>query len=222
MAYLIDETYFTRELRIPNLTTNNLDVAGDGNFDQWIDRESRLCLRAALGVALFNDLNSNIDANGNLLSTAPQKWQDLVNGKNYTYQGEDFRWEGLIYSDGAFKVSLLAYYTYAKWLEFERSRMSGLGEVRGLAANTESVNSTSRYVSIWNTFVYLYQHNFQFYSGYHRQVQPRITYLRGTPFIDYAGSDFTTYSSLLEYLVHQGNDFPDADLRLFNYKNTLI
>ena len=52
--YIIDESYFIKELRIPN--TSEIDVSGsDTPFEMWIDKEARLCLQNALGSDLFTD-----------------------------------------------------------------------------------------------------------------------------------------------------------------------
>ena len=207
--YIIDETYFIKELVIPN--SNEIDISESSNpFEMWIDQYARLCLQEVLGNTLFTDLDQNV-TNGVLNDISPQKWLNLVNGASYIYKGKNHTWKGLIFEEGTFKGSLLAYFVYCKWLEFQLSQQSGIGEVRGDAINATSVGSTHRYVSIWNQFVSMYQGEYQ-QTG-------TFTFIKGVPFYDYYnGQDY--YVSLLEFLKHNEEDYPDAPLKEYNYLNT--
>lgn len=211
--YIIDESYFTDKFRIPN--TSEIDVSGStDSFQHWIDREARLCLQDALGNVLFAEFDSYI-VNGVIDPGAPQKWLDLVNGKTYTYQSKQYTWKGLSFTEGVYKGSLLTPFVYCKWLEFQLSKQSGMGEIRGSAANAMSGNSTHRYVSIWNSFVDMYQgqycktHTYQSYS-----------YFKGIPFFDYYGEYDEGYVSFLTFLEQNESDYPEPQLKEYGYLNT--
>lgn len=207
--YIIDESYFIKELNIPN--TVETDVSGAATpFEMWIDKEVRLCLQKALGSVLFSDLDSNIT--DGVYQAGVTKWDNLVNGTSYTYNGDTYIWKGLIYTEGTFKGSLLAYYVYCKWLEYQLSHQSGMGEVRGEAVNSMSANSTYRYVNVWNMFVELYQGK--------SSTSSTLTYIKGVPFYDYFGNNESDYVSLIEFLQHNEADYPDAPLKCYNYLNT--
>ena len=103
--YIIDVSYFIRELSIPNVN-ETLSESGM-NLEYFIDEKVRLLLQKALGYQLFKDFDSNV-VNGVLQATTPQKWVNLVEGVEYTKSGKPYKWNGLIYQDGAFKKSLLA------------------------------------------------------------------------------------------------------------------
>lgn len=208
--YIIDETYFIKELRIPN--TSEIDVSGsDAPFVMWIDQYARLCLQDALGSDLFIDFDSDVTA-GVLDAGAEQRWKNLVNGVDYTYQGKDYSWKGLIFTEGTFKGSVLAYFVYCHWLEYQLSQQTGLGESRGEAVNSMSANSTHRYVTTWNTFVKMYQGR--------TTATSTLTYVKGVPFYDYFGDNPTGYVSLIDFLKHNETDYPDAALKEYNYQNT--
>lgn len=210
--YIIDESYFIKEIIIPN--ESEIDVSGSCvSFAIWIDQEVRLCLQNALGFTLFNDLDSQI-TDGVLNNGADQKWQDLVNGKTYTKNGKTYRWEGLKFTKGTFKGSLLAYYVYCKWLEFQLSQMTGFGENRGQAVNSMSANSTHRYVTIWNTFVKMYQGENSTDNTY------KLTFINGVPFYDYFNNNESGYVSLVDYLLDNEDDYPDAAVMRYEYLNT--
>lgn len=209
--YIIDESYFIKEIRIPN--ASEIDVSGStDSFDSWIDQQARLCLQNALGSVLFADFDSNV-TNGVLDVGAPTKWLDLVNGKTYTKDGYTYIWKGLAFTEGTFKGSLLAYFTYCKWLEFQLSQQTGMGEARGKAVNSMSANSTHRYVMLWNAFVEMYQ-------GKYSETNT-LRYIKGVPVRDYyGGRENNSFVSLVEYLKDNEDDYPDPLLIEYNFQNT--
>ena len=210
MAYLIDETYFQRELFVPN--ADDQDRSAYKDLQEFIDDKARLCLKEVLGYTLFKDLDANI-TNGNLDSGAPQKWLDLVNGKEYTKDGYTYYWQGLLIQEGAFKKSLLANFTFYHWLYYNQSRMSGVGEVVLNAKNAINVNSTQRLVSVWNEFVEMYQgkQTKYTYSEYRRN---------GIKVIDWIGNNTNDYyASLIMFLSDNEEDYPDAPLKMYNAIN---
>ncbi len=209
--YIIDESYFIKQYIIPNSVET--DVSGNTEtFEVWIDSKARLCLQEALGTTLFNDLDSNV-ASG-VYTPGVTKWDNLVNGVEYTYQGKTYSWKGLIYTEGTFKGSLLVPFVYSEWLRYENTRMTGVGEVTGQAINAMNVNSTYRYVSVWNEFVKQYQ------GGSNDGSYPKITVKNGIPLYDYFGGD-ETYVSLLKFLLHNPTDYPNPSLKCYEFTNTL-
>jgi hypothetical protein len=210
--YIIDETYFTDKIRITNIS--QIDVGGSNeSFERWIDRESRLCLQEALGSVLFADFDSNVTDGVYIPGVA--KWDRLVNGHTYTKNSKTFIWKGLVYEEGIYKGSLLALFVYCKWLEFQLSHQSGIGEVRGNAANSMSVNSTHRYVSLWNEFLEQYQGDLR---TTHTHYSP--TYYKGVEFYDYFGDDKDTFVSMLTFLSDNEDDYPDPQAKEYYYVNT--
>lgn len=212
MAYIIDESYFQRELYVPN--SDELNSGAFNELQSFIDDKARLCLKNALGYALFKDLDDNI-TDGVLNDDAPQKWIDLVNGVEYTLDGKTYKWQGLIYTEGAFKKSLLANFVYCEWLTYNQSRMSGVGEVVTTAKNAINVNSTQRLVTIWNDFVDMYQdgiYNYEYQEYYHNNIKV----------IDWLGnSTYNDYVSLIKFLVDNDTYYPDAPLRRYKKQNQL-
>lgn len=210
MAYLIDESYFQRELFVPNADDQDRSVYQE--LQQFIDEKARLCLKEVLGYTLFKDLDDNI-TDGNLDDAAPQKWKDLVNGKEYTKDGYTYYWQGLLINEGAFKKSLLANYVFYYWLYYNQSTMSGVGEVVLNAKNAININSTQRLTSVWNEFVEMYQgkQTKYTYSEYKRN---------GIKVIDWLGNNTNDYySSLIMFLSDNEEDYPDAPLKMYNTIN---
>ncbi|MGB0896887.1 MAG: hypothetical protein ACPGRW_06165 [Flavobacteriaceae bacterium] len=213
--YLIDSTYFIKDLIVPNKGVS-LDIPNnEESLDQYIDKYARQLLQNALGSVLFDELDSNI-TNGILDPGADQKWKDLVNGKSYTLSGTAYKWKGLLFTEGAFKGSILAQYTYYHWHLDQLSRMSRMGEVKGSAVNAQAVNSTSKSVKVWNQYIEMYQ-------GYQSQGYT-FSYVNGVPFHDYFNTNNSSdYVCLLEFLIHNETDYPDAAIRVEKdgFKNSM-
>lgn len=213
MAYIIDGSYFIKELYVPNADEIN---SGSGEeLTLFIDDKARQCLKNALGYTLYNELDSEIDMSGMLKNTAPAKWQNLVNGVEYTLEGKTFKWQGLKYSEGMYKRSLLATYVYYHWLIEQQSKMSGVGEVVVNAKNAVNINSTQRLVRVWNDFVMqyqegLYDYNYQSYWKNNIKV------------IDWLGNSTSTdFVSLIKFLQDNDADYPDAALMRYQKQNQL-
>lgn len=212
MAYIVTDEYFIKELSIPNITDTR-DVSSPNSFEQWIDKEARLLLKDALGYELFKDFDGYVDVSGVINPAAPTKWLNLVNGVEYTVDSVVYRWEGLIYSEGSFKGSLMAYFVYCKWLEYQMSQLSGMGEKRGQAVNAEPYNSTQRLTTLWNTFVDKYQSTECYF--------PVNYYYDGVLVTDYSPNGTSNFVSLIKFLEDNKTDYPDAALKMYDVRNQL-
>lgn len=209
--YIIDETYFVRELHIPNVNeaqSESFDV-----LESFVDEYARQLLRDALGIDIFNELDSYVidgvfDGTG-----APQYIIDLVDGKEYTKDNIIYKWNGLISTQGVFKKSLLANFVYSKWFENSFTTTSGVGEVTLNAQNANLVNPTQRIVTYWNRFVDMYQGCINAY--------PTVYFKGSTQVIDWLGNTNNTEVSLIQYLNDNETDFPNATKKLYKYQNQL-
>lgn len=148
--YLIDKSYFTRELSIPNVNEMQTDVSD--NLEMLVDEKVRLFLQLILGFELYASLDADI-VNGVLKADAAQRWKDLVNGK--TYDGK--RWNGLLQEYGTYKKSLLANFVFHDWLSGNTTTVSGVGEVNIKAKNAIGVIPNQRLAAVWNGFIQMYQ-----------------------------------------------------------------
>ena len=207
--YLINETYFTKSRYIPNIQSNISDDLI--TLTEFIDSESRLLLKNVLGYLNFKDLDQYIDVNGDLVG-ATQKWIDFVNGVEYTYNNEIYKWNGLLFQEGAQKESLIADYVFCKWLENEQSQMSGVGEVVINAQNAINVSGIERHVRVWNDFVMKYQGNYSY------NVQPTYWFKNGIRVTDWT-SNYNGYVSMLEYLTHKEADFEPIPFKQYETIN---
>lgn len=214
--YLIDKTYFQGVLKIPNIDEMNSTALT--NLEELIDSEPRLILRNCLPTEQFTNLDSYIDQTTGVLDpSSPQKWLNLVNGIEYTNQyGTQSIWKGLIYSEGKKKQSMLAWITYYYYLAQEVSFLSGVGEVRAEAKNAFCVNSTSRLTTTWNTFLSMYQGNYNpCFCGLNYELN-HIGLYRW----DKWNRTISNYEiSLLQFLSENPTDYPDLKPVIYQSQN---
>jgi len=104
---LIDSTYFINDI--------NLNIGVYSDLTQYIDRFEKEVLIGLLGYTLYSEMMA---AYALLPGTPlPTKWDRLINGYTYGYNGVTIRWNGLINSD---KVSFIAYYVYCQYLKAQQ------------------------------------------------------------------------------------------------------
>jgi hypothetical protein len=100
---LIDTTYLRNSISVPIGTYSDLQ--------QYIDEYEKKVLISLLGYDLYTEMMAAYAALPGV--PLPSKWDNLINGTTYTYEGQSVRWNGLINSD---KVSFIAYYVYCQYL----------------------------------------------------------------------------------------------------------
>ena len=199
--YIIDETYFIKELSVPNL--NEMDSDNLTVLEQYIDKYARQFMQNILGYELFKDFDTN--------KLTAQKWIDLINGKEYTKDGKLVKWKGLIYEDGIYKGSILAKYVFYFWLKDNITTVTATGEKMIEAQNAIAVNSNQRLVSVWNDFVKEYQNT---------QINnPTIYELNNRTVIDWYGNNDNSFVTLLQFLVDHKEDYPIENYQYFKFQN---
>lgn len=217
--YLIDDTYFQKDIAIPNINETGTKVYKE--LEQFIDEKVRLLVREILPINLVQELDNEL-VNGLLPKNdplTPTKWLNLVYGCEYQRDGKTLKWNGLCVELGISKSSLLADYVYYAYLEYKNSTLYGVGEIKGDAKGATSVNSTQRLVTIWNRFVEKYQ------SDGHGNLFYPYGRLNNLNYCFPVIIDFRHYNhcgvSLLQFLTDNPNDYPDVNPKFFNFKNTL-
>jgi len=215
--YIIDDTYF----QSPKREVSNLNEADSKSFAELqllIDEKCRLLLLDFLTVEQFQELDSYL-VNGLfpevyqpdplLPDYVPQKWIDLVKGCAYEVNDVPLKWNGLAYSLGTSKKSLLADYVYSFWLESQVSYMTGVGDAKGNPKGATLVNPTQRWVNTWNDFVKAYQDVWSYSNGYNwfnYYLYP-VCYKPKTSV------------SLIQFLQDKNEDYPNDSRRFFSVEN---
>ena len=212
---IIDATYFQSGLLyIPN--NKDISAAPTGapssqnELEVFIDNYERDLLINALGVPLFNLLTTAMDD----LPNADQKWQDLVNGTDYTINGKTYRWEGL---KGYNKQSLIAFYVYCQYLRNDESTYTTTGVVQNTAKNATNYSPTGKYIKAWNCFIEQYQKDFNYSPNV-------IINASGSIGLDYFNNN-DSKRSLFQYLTDANEldvtAFPDFEFKVYELENSL-
>ena len=138
---LIDYTYFTGEINIPQAATND-------RLTQAINQYEKEFLILLLGYELYKALIADLD--GGVPQT--DRFKDLIQGAEFThsYNGEDrlLKWEGLTNDT---LLSPIAFYVYYKFVERDISewKTSGVGVVPG-GKDWDRRNPTYKLAEVWD------------------------------------------------------------------------
>lgn len=224
MAFIIDYTFFQRELEVPNV--DEINSKSLTTLNQFIDEKCSLFMLNALGPVVFNQLKSLL-VNGLLPEAISpnaelQKYWRLVNGTTYDKDGVTFIWDGLRVVKGSYKTSVLAYYTYYYWLRNEVTYMSGVGEVKGNAKGAIMANSNRRLTETWNKMVSLNQGSY--YQGSEQELYNIYDlgaldgWLNGLNRLHCCDKDSIT---LIKYLTDHSLEFTNEYPKTYAIKNQL-
>jgi len=155
---IIDTSYFlNKSVFIPNVV-NQPNIGGNNPnktdvLKQEIDEKEAKLLISALGFEQYKELSEQFNTDGSLKTGALQKWKDLTEGKTLE-NGK--RWNGLRYSYGSKKISIIAYYVYFYFLSGDFSTYTATGIQVANAENSETQTPNQKQSEAWNTFVKMY------------------------------------------------------------------
>jgi len=148
----IDSTYFVGEINIPNLSGTNSNATA---IAQAITQYEKEILIELLGYKLYSLLIADCTGEGGVPVT--QIYIDLVNGAEFDldYGGETvtLKWEGL---KNTAKQSLIAYYTYYKYVEREVTHLSGVGVALTQTIKGTRASSVNKMCAAWERMRILY------------------------------------------------------------------
>ena len=205
---LIDTSYFQKgalfipaAITQPSIGSNTPTAASE--LQAAIDQREYEVLVGALGYAQYQELVSNLELlSGNtsytVKPTAPQKWKDLVNG--VTYDGK--RWQGLVFTIGTKKLSLLANYTFFFYLKEDYANYTTTGVQVSEAENSTRQAPNQFQTNAWAGFIGMYGGSCERrlnYSLFHNHNGMGITWALGT--------NNQNIVTLHRYLTDHSDDF---------------
>lgn len=144
---LIDSTYFRNDISLP--------VGTYSDIQQYIDKYEKEVLVNLLGYTNYTEMvaayvESIKETNPVAL---PEKWDRLINGCTFSYNGYTVKWNGLINTE---KESFIAYYVYCQYVKSHQTQITQTGGVQAKNENSTVVDGVAKYVDSWNKFVGLY------------------------------------------------------------------
>lgn len=207
---LINDTFFTKKIQIPNLGTGQ----GKFNINHLIEQKCYSFLHSLLGNDIYSELKQHFDDDLNLKQDAPQKFKDLLFGKEY----DNKIWKGLIEQGKFYKFSILANYVFLAYIDETSSLTTNQGQVNIDIKNAEKVSSKQISVDVWNEIVSK--------VGEKRPYKAIISNINGVRFVDWYGNNNNTLVNLTDFLNDFKEIYPNPTLLTpegYNlyYKNTL-
>lgn len=154
---IIDTSYFlNKSVFIPNAVKQpsiggNTPDAVSQLTEEINEKEAKLLIMA-LGYEQYLELSEQFETNGEWKSDALDKWKELVDGVTY---GEK-RWNGLRYTLGTKKISLIAYYVFFYYLGEDFTSYTTTGVQSPDAENSTKQTPNHKQAGAWNTFVKMY------------------------------------------------------------------
>ena len=143
MKTLIDQTYFCREINLPEVGN---PIAGD-LVCKFIDKYEPRYLVESLGYAFAKQFLEGLG-----VEPTDQRWLDLLNGCEWQdKKGNVLYFEGL--RNSVTKVSPIANYVYYFYVRSRNSDTAMVGEVRAKTENSYRITPAEKMVNAWNDMV---------------------------------------------------------------------
>jgi len=148
--------FIDREYKIPN-QSESADLLG------FIEQKEDELLIDLLGVDLYNEIMDGLED-----SAPEQKFLDLLNGSEYTFNGVTYKWRGL--------VDLLQPAIYSMWINVGSFKFTNIGWVQNSPQeNSTAIDFTEQFtVAYWNKYcekVGLRQSQKNSFYGYMKTVE---------------------------------------------------
>lgn len=221
---IIDNTYFKNEIYIPHAKPTSVAgvISVSNDVTDFISKYTSDCLLKCFGYPLFKEFSDKLDysTDNGLIDGAEDKWNDLLNGKEYIgADGLLTKWKGIRYKSvdtetSPYDMSFLAYYVYFYYERNSDTGNAGVGQSRAKSKNAERVSPNQKITFAWENFFKIVQNNsfnptvyvtgnglgFDYYGG----NQEETLY----SFINYMNSlDPTTYENFRPYEWTDINQF---------------
>lgn len=149
------ETYISNAVAQPSIGSNTPSAAAQLQME--IDGREYELLVSFLGTEKADELLAQFETNGNWKPAALQKWKDLVDG--VTYASGTKKWNGLRYTIGTKKISLIADYVFFHYLGDDYKQYNTTGNQIAKAENAVSQMPNVAQAKAWNRFAARYGYN---------------------------------------------------------------
>ena len=136
---IVDNSYFTGKLNIPNLSDNQDYINNNDKLDNAIKEYEFIYLKSILGFEVAKDVLDKVQADGQV--TGGQKYKDLIEG-----EGE---WKGLRYEVNGVKYSQIANYVYCQYLLENQTELTEAGNTIATFEKGNVISSWSKYNRAW-------------------------------------------------------------------------
>lgn len=142
---ILDLTDFLdREYKIPNQNESR-------DLEAFIEKHEKEILKELLGYELFAELEAALESSAEL----EDRWVDLRDGAEYTYNDKTYKWLGL--------VDLLKPAVYSRWINVGTYKFTNVGFVQNNAQQQSATLEDMEpfIVRAWNEFVLKVGYNYE-------------------------------------------------------------
>lgn len=203
---IVNREYFkSTERFIPHAKDEPTDgiLGVKNNLDQMILKYERDYLVSSLGYPLYKLFFAELDdAQGNGLdSGADVKWDQLLNGLEYTIDGTLTNFRGIRFQDGSKYESAIADYIFWNYIRNDVQTYGGLGVQKEIPGNARIETEVRYATNAWRSYYKLTVGQYATVNVYQNQL--------GIIGVDYFGSHGNTERSLYEFIRDQNKLTPD-------------
>ena len=139
----IDNTYFHTDISLP-LDSDLVDI----QLTEFITKYEKEILIKILGYDLYSKFMEGLAVLP--IENIEQKWIDLRDGSNFSYDGILYNWEGF---QNPQKESLLAHAIYAKFIGNIETYITSSGAYQSIKDNSVKASSLPKIVKAYNNYI---------------------------------------------------------------------
>jgi len=173
---LIDKTYFTGSIELPNVeqdTVNTDLVLNNDNLIRAIQQYEFKYLQDVFGFTIAKEILSKVDSNGVIIPSSDQKYFDLIEGV-----GE---WVGLRYEVSGVKYSQVANYVYCNYLYDTETKLTNLGNTVDDVEKGKLISSWNKYNESWREMfkyrqLFECEYDWNYWNAYNRDTSFKTLY----------------------------------------------
>jgi hypothetical protein len=143
---LITTAYFKRNLNIGDISEGESPIVGNTTNTDFIPFYEKEYLKKSLGYSLWKALDTALTDADDVVGDTAQKWQDLINGVEYTVGSRTYKWDGFLNDD---KKSPIANYIYCKYMEANYVATTTIGVAANNIQNATRVSPTNQIWMAW-------------------------------------------------------------------------
>lgn len=137
---IIDYTYFKGKIVIPQVT----NAAGRNEVNEFIEIYETEYLKKVLGYDLWKAFTEGIVGSP---GGYEQRWIDLLQGKEFTYNGKNYKWDGF----ESLNQNPIACYTFYQYMNRPLNTLVGTAVQN--VDNNSKISPSRLMIMAWNTMV---------------------------------------------------------------------
>ena len=150
-------SHFNGLIHIPNSNNsapNSSLIGNQTKLNYFIQKYENELLIDCLGYSLATEFSNEFDTNttNGLKATSNQKWDDLLNGKEYLLNDVLVKWRGFKFYEGQFEQSITSYYIFCEFIKNDAISYRGTGTKVEKSKNAKDVSVDRTFINAYREF----------------------------------------------------------------------